>query len=130
MQESEISQIAEIVCADSSTIIRTLEGDKIFGWGRGYSLERNLDISRFKPKELSSIETQHRFLLPALSEAHSLAVEPQSQTTTEEKPSRPSSVLLGNLQVDLPQIPEGDLESGQKESTREFHSQLKQLTEG
>jgi len=53
----EIGRIAEIVCADSSTVVRSLDSDRIYGWGRGYSIERRLDISRFKPKELSSIET-------------------------------------------------------------------------
>lgn len=59
----EMGRITEIVCADSSTVIRTVDPDRIYGWGRGFSHERQLDISRFKPKELASIETQHRFLL-------------------------------------------------------------------
>lgn len=57
VQEAEISKIAEIACGDSSTIVRARKGEKIYGWGRGFSLERNLDISRFKPKELLSVET-------------------------------------------------------------------------
>ncbi len=66
-------KIFEIVCGDSSTVVKSRGktadsdcDDKIFGWGRGYSLERSLDVSRFKPKQLSAIETQHRFLVPFL----------------------------------------------------------------
>ena len=29
-------QVTEIVCADSSTIIRSLKYGKVFGWGRGF----------------------------------------------------------------------------------------------
>ena len=41
-----------------------MDNGKVYGWGRGYSTERKLDISRFKPKELVSLETYHRFLIP------------------------------------------------------------------
>ena len=58
-----IGKIHEIVCGDSSTVVRSDDGDKVYAWGRGYSEERQIEVSRFRPKELSSIETQHRFLL-------------------------------------------------------------------
>ena len=64
VQTNEIGRVAEIVCGDSTTIVKAMDSDKVFGWGRGYSLERSIDISRFKPKELSTIETLHRFLIP------------------------------------------------------------------
>ena len=71
----EMGRIKEIVCADSSTIVRSMDTDRVFGWGRGFSIERQLDISRFKPKEMASIETFHRFLLgpiPSISATEAL----------------------------------------------------------
>lgn len=64
---SEIGKVTEIVCADSSTIVRSADCGRIYAWGRGHSIERDLDVSRFKPKELSMIETQHRFLVPPIT---------------------------------------------------------------
>ena len=45
--------VSELVCGDSCTIVRLDSADKVFGWGRGFSLERQIDVSRFKPKELA-----------------------------------------------------------------------------
>ena len=55
------------MCGDSSTIIQT-EGGEIYAWGRGFSKERKVDVSRFKPKKLDSLELHHAFLLPASKE--------------------------------------------------------------
>ena len=61
-----MGKVSEVVCGDSSTVVRSHSGndanpssggDKVYGWGRGYSIERATDVSRFKPKELSAIET-------------------------------------------------------------------------
>ena len=51
------------MCGDSSTIIQT-EGGEVYAWGRGFSKERKVDVSRFKPKMLDSLELHHAFLLP------------------------------------------------------------------
>ena len=59
----EIGHVVDLICGDSSTCVRSMEGDKVYGWGRGYSIEKQMDVSRFKPKELTKIETLHRFLI-------------------------------------------------------------------
>ena len=64
VQTSDIGRVSEVVCGDSSTVARSLDDNKVYGWGRGHSVDRNLDVSRFKPKELASIETLHKFLVP------------------------------------------------------------------
>jgi len=85
--------VAEIVCGDSTTIAKAMDSKKVFGWGRGYSTERKLDISRFKPKELSFVQTQHRFLIP-------IAGAELDERPCNSENSRES--ILSKLQIDLP----------------------------
>lgn len=111
VQTSEIGKVGEIVCGDSTTIVKAMYSDKVYGWGRGHSIERNLDISRFKPKELSSIETLHRFLIPTLQEVFSRPNAQLSQNMAtknkadQSEESRES--ILSNLHIDLPQKQDG-----------------------
>ena len=37
----------------------------LYAWGRGFSQERKVDVSRFKPKSIDSLENTHAFLIPA-----------------------------------------------------------------
>ena len=64
----ETPTVQSLVCGDSSTIIQTEDGE-VYAWGRGSSRERSVDVSRFKPKLLDSIETDHTFLIPAACSA-------------------------------------------------------------
>ena len=111
VQTSEIGRVAEIVCGDSSTVVKALDSGKVYGWGRGYSAERKLDISRFKPKELSSMETYHRFLIPMLDQQFKTPLEQRRATKPSlnmadrnkayySQESRES--ILSNLQIGLP----------------------------
>ena len=67
VQLQDIGKVSEIVCGDSHTVVRSQDSDKVYGWGRGFSLDKTVDVSRFRPKELAKIETLHRFLVPPLS---------------------------------------------------------------
>ena len=116
VQTNEIGRVAEIVCGDSSTVVKAMDSGKVFGWGRGYSDERKLDISRFKPKELSSMEIYHRFLIPMLDEQCKTPVEqrramkPSLNMADKNKAyysqeSRES--ILSNLNIGLPGVNDG-----------------------
>ena len=111
VQTSEIGRVAEIVCGDSSTVVKAMDSSKDYGWGRGYSAERKLDISRFKPKELSSMETYHRFLIPMLDQQFKTPLEQRRATKPSlnmadrnkayySQESRES--ILSNLHIGLP----------------------------
>ena len=53
------------MCGDSSTIVLT-EAGEYYAWGRGACLDRQVDVSRFKPKLLDSVDIDHTFLLPGV----------------------------------------------------------------
>ena len=57
---------------------------KLYGWGRGFSSERGIDVSRSRPSMIERIEKRHCFLVSA------------------ENKQEDDKDQLGNVQVDLP----------------------------
>ena len=75
--------ISTVTCGDSTCVVQSTSG-KLYGWGRGFSQERGIDVSRSRPSIIERIEKRHCFLVSA---------ENEYEQENEQ---------LGNVQVDLP----------------------------
>jgi len=84
-------KIADISSGDSHAVALSETGQH-FGWGKGFSLDSQIEVVSFYPKRLSEIERDHIMMLESL---------PQ---TTLERPvtERSNHSLLDQVRIEIP----------------------------